>query len=386
MAWQPIPCRRYLSAGGDPFCGGATASTGSNVLRLREQQTQCGAVFRTEAHDRSPPLHFGSAREEYSAATTRAAVFDLGDRTLLELSGSDRVRFLHNFCTNDIKGLKIGDGCEAFVPNVKGRVLGHVFVDATESSLWIEADPAQAERLTLHFERYVINEDVAIADRTVDWAELVVVGPEAANRLGRLGIEVTDLKNLEHMHCDVGGTARVRRFDIEPHPAFAVWTSRDLLGELWDRLWQADVRPAGSEVWTALRIEAGLPVYGVDITDENLAQEVGRTKTAISFSKGCYLGQEPIARIDAIGHVNRELRSLRLAGEFVPRAGSRVFADAARSTPVGTISSSAYSFGSNSPVAMAVLRSTVGACESRGFVEGPDTPVEAAVFWQPALG
>jgi tRNA-modifying protein YgfZ len=366
--------------------GCETASTGGNVLRLREQQTQCGAVFRTQADDRSPPLHFGSAREEYAAATTRAAVFDLGERTLLELSGSDRARFLHSFCTNDIKGLKKGDGCEAFVPNVKGRVLGHVFVDATESSLWIEADPAQAERLTLHFERYVINENVAIADRTADWGELLVVGPEAANRLGRLGFDVTGLENLEHLNCDLGGTVRVRRFDVEPHRGFAVWDSRDLLGELWDRLCRADVRPAGSEVWTALRIEAGLPVYGVDISDENLAQEVGRTKTAISFSKGCYLGQEPIARIDAMGHVNRELRSLRLAGEFVPPAGSRIFADAAGSTPVGTITSSGYSFGSNSPVAMAVLRSTVSARESRVFVQGPETPVEAAVFWQPALG
>ena len=83
--------------------------------------------------------------------------------------------------------------------------------------------------------------------------------------------------------------------------------------------------PAGSEVWTALRIEAGLPVFGVDISDDNLAQEVGRTKTAISFTKGCYLGQEPIARLDALGHVNRELRSLRLTGGRRSRDGSSHF-------------------------------------------------------------
>ena len=163
------------------------ASDGSTELPLRENQLQRGAVFVPESADRSQPLHFGSAREEYVAATTQAAVFDLSDRTLLELSGSDRVRFLHNFCTNDVKRLKTGQGCEAFVPNVKGRVLGHVWIDATEPSLWIDADPAQAEHLVPHLERYVINEDVTIADRTADWGELLVVGPEAAERLRKLG-------------------------------------------------------------------------------------------------------------------------------------------------------------------------------------------------------
>ena len=84
-----------------------------------------------------------------------------------------------------------------------------------------------------------------------------------------------------------------------------------------------------------------MPVYGVDLTDENLAQEAGRTASAISFTKGCYLGQEPIARIDAMGHVNRELRSLRIAGEAIPSAGARVFSDAAASAAVGTITSAA---------------------------------------------
>jgi folate-binding protein YgfZ len=362
-----------------------TASDRSNELPLRENQLQRGAVFVPESAYRSLPLHFGSAREEYAAATTQAAVFDAGDRTLLELSGSDRVRFLQNFCTNDIKRLKTGASCEAFVPNVKGRVCGHVFVDATESSLWIDADPAQAERLIPHLERYLINEDVQIVDRTADWGELFVVGPEAAERLRALGLDVAGLEHLEHRTLEFGGAVHVRRFDVEPHRGIAICVSRDRLADVWGQLCRAGVRPAGSEVWTALRIEAGLPVYGVDISDENLAQEVGRTKMAISFTKGCYLGQEPIARIDALGHVNRELRSLRISGEFVPPTGSRVLADAAGATHVGTISSSGFSFGSNSPVALAVLRSNVTASGSQVFVDGPSGPLAATVFWQPLL-
>jgi tRNA-modifying protein YgfZ len=356
----------------------------SNELLLREKQTQSGAVFASESTEGSVPLHFGSACEEYAAATTRAAVFDVGDRTRLELSGSDRHRFFHNFCTNDIKGLKTGKGCEAFVPNVKGRVLGHVFVDATASSLWIDADPAQAARLLPHLERYIINEDVQIVDQTADWGELFVVGPEAGERLRTLGVDVTGIENLEHRRLEIDETVRVRRFDVEPHRGFAICGPRERTADVWDKLREAGVRPAGLEAWTALRIEAGLPIYGVDISDENLAQEVGRTKTAISFTKGCYLGQEPIARIDALGHVNRELRSLRITGELAPPPGSRIFSDASVATHVGTISSSSVSFGGNSPVAMAMVRSNVVADGSQVFVEGPRAPVPATIFWQPS--
>jgi folate-binding protein YgfZ len=263
-------------------------------------------------------------------------------------------------------------------------VIGHVWIDALDSSLWLDADAGSAERLTPHLERYVINEDVAIADRSADTAELLALGPEAAGRLTRLGIEVDGLNNLEHRASQLAGASvRVRRFDVGPHRGFAIFLERGRLAACRQCLVEAGLRAAGAEVWTALRIKAGLPVFGVDISDDNLAQEVGRTKTAISFTKGCYLGQEPIARLDAMGHVNRELRSLRLAGGNVPVPGTRVFADAVGSAVVGTVTSSAYSFATNSPIAMALLRSNSSACGKQVFVEG-NPPTEATVFWHPA--
>jgi tRNA-modifying protein YgfZ len=353
---------------------------------LRDAQLDAGATLASGDADRGLPLHFGSPRDEYAAATASAALFDLSDRSLIEMSGADRVRFLHSFCTNDIKRLSAGHGGEAFITSVKGKVLGHVWIDATENALWLDADPGSAERLVPHLERYVINEDVQIADRTADFGELRVVGPEAASRLGRLGIDVAALKNLDHTAGALAGIlARVRRADVGPHPGFAVVVPHQRLADCWERLRDAGFRPAGSEVWTALRIEAGLPVFGVDISDDNLAQEVGRTKTAISFTKGCYLGQEPIARLDAMGHVNRELRSLWLAEGPVPQPGARLFSDEAATTGVGTITSSALSFGSNTPVAMALLRSNVSAIGAKVFVETSGTPIAATVFWQPAI-
>ena len=308
-----------------------------------------------------------------------AACFDLSDRTLLELTGADRARFLHSFSTNDIKRLAAGQGCEAFVVNVKGQVVGPVWIDAVAQSLWLDADKGAAERLIPHLERYVVNEDVAIADRTADWGKLLVTGPEAAGGLGRLGIDVAGLANLEHKQLDVDKAARAQcggSTSVRTPGTFCSCraSGQRIFGACWA---EARVQPAGEEVWTALRIEAGLPQFGVDISDENLAQEVGRTKSAISFTKGCYLGQEPIARIDAMGHVNRELRSLRLDGEAVPPLQSRVFSDAAGTSPPG----------SGAAGALAAWRYHVGGVLVRA--EGPRGAGRLAArferFWQPRV-
>jgi tRNA-modifying protein YgfZ len=354
---------------------------------LREIQSQSGAVWSSADDASGLALHFGSPREEYTAATTDAALFDFSDRNVIELSGSDRAKFLHNFCTNDINRLSAGRGCEAFITNVKGKILGHAWIDAGESALWLDAVAGSAERLLPHLERYHINEDVTITDRSEEWAELLVLGPNAPERLAALGINVASLALLEHLSAELpGDRLRVRRFDVNTIPGFVLAINRPRLGQLWRRLCEANIRPAGSEVWTALRIEAGLPIYGIDITDDNLAQEAGRTTTAISFTKGCYLGQEPIARIDAMGHVNRELRSLRLAVETVPPPGARIFADEAGSQQVGTVTSSAFSPGTGTAVAMGLVRSSVTKPDSGVFIEIEKSPPAAAtVFWGPSV-
>ncbi|MCA9021592.1 MAG: aminomethyltransferase family protein, partial [Planctomycetaceae bacterium] len=125
----------------------------------------------------------------------------------------------------------------------------------------------------------------------------------------------------------------------------------------WNSLLEAGAVPAGQQTFDALRIESLYPIYGVDLTDANLAQEASRTAQSISFKKGCYLGQEPIARIDALGHVNKEIRSIGLEGSWVPPVGATVFVlgdDGPEEA--GTITSSARSFGKYPAVAMAVLR------------------------------
>jgi tRNA-modifying protein YgfZ len=357
-----------------------------SLLDLRERQRQAGAVFAadaaTSAGDGGLPLHFGNPRDEAAAAVGAAALFDWSDHGLIDVTGADRVKFLHSFCTNDVKRLVPGQGCEAFVTNVKGRILGHVWIEAGSRELRLDAGPISIERLVAHLERYIINEDVAVADATSQRGELMVMGPSAAAMIGPLFAGVDRLGPLEHLEVDgAGGAVRVSRRDVGSQPAYVLCAARGALGELWDVLRQSGARPAGSVAWSALRVEAGLPIYGVDLTDDNLAQEAGRTSTAISFTKGCYLGQEPIARLDAMGHVNRELRSLRIAGETLPAAAARIFSDAAGTTAVGTVTSAAFSFASNSAVALALVRSSATGTEI--FVEIASGLAAATVFWQP---
>lgn len=265
-----------------------------------------------------------------------AVIFDLSDRTQLELTGADRAKFLHGFCTNDIKALASGRGCEAFVCNVQGKVLGHVFVFCTESSLWIDTVPGQEDVLFRHLDRYLINEDVQIQRRSAEYGDLYLhrtppseVFPDLA------GSEWNRLADQPVLSHGTIANRQVRKVDWLGEAGWLISAPRGAL-----KLAVPSLSASDPQVWNALRIAAGFPLYGVDISSDNLAQEVNRTERGISFQKGCYLGQEPIARIDALGHVNRELRRLMLEGDHVPAAGTALLAaDAA--TQIGVITSAA---------------------------------------------
>ncbi|MCH8828710.1 MAG: folate-binding protein YgfZ [Planctomycetes bacterium] len=298
-------------------------------------------------------LHFCDSCEEYKAANESAVLIDLSDRTQIEITGDDRLSFLHNFCTNDINKLQPGEGCEAFITNAKARVLGHVFVFAGPTSLWLDSVPGQSGTLIDHLSRYVITEDVEIQDQTNDWSTVFVTGPTAIESLAHCSIAADGLKPGDNRLIE--GSFGLGRVDWLGQPGFVLGLPRNQLCEIWSRLTSSGIRPCGSAAFHTLRIEAAFPWYGTDVSDGNLPQEVARNKLAVSFTKGCYLGQEPIARIDAIGHVNRELCRLQLSDGPLPAAGSRVL-NAADENEIGSITSSARLTGQTAPVALAYLR------------------------------
>jgi len=345
--------------------------------QLLNVQEGLGAVC---SDDRSWALHFGDAEAETQAARSDCALFDLSQRTQIEITGNDRATFLHNFCTNDITALKPGAGCEAFVTNVKGRVLGHIFVFVGSESIWLESVAGVAAELMAHLDRYVITEDVVMADRSEEWGELFVAGPTSRAKLAECGIEV-DLSPYGHSTIDwQGEPMSVRRIDMTGDEGYLLSVQTKNLADLWSRLAKAGITSAGRTAFEVLRIEAGMPAYGIDISDENLAQEVSRTKQAVSFTKGCYLGQEPIARLDALGHVNRELRGLRFSAPVLLEAGTDVLA-ADGNDVIGRVTSSAQLSVSAAPVALAYVKSGHATPGTAVSVKPGDEPISATVFW-----
>jgi hypothetical protein len=319
----------------------------------------------------------------HHAASNSAVVFDLSDRAHVEIHGRDRQAFLHNFCTNDVKRLQPGDGCEAFIPNIKGRILGHVFVFSQEDYLLLDSVPGSDAFLMQHLDRYVITEDVTLKNRTSDLGDLLVVGRSAGRIVSELlGVGVDDLPMYGQGSASFESErVIVARVPMTHEPGFLLTVPGEAVPSSCNALTACGAALADRQLFDALRIESGFPLFGVDLSEDMLAQEAGRTQQAISFTKGCYLGQEPIARLDSLGHANRMLRGLRLDFGAPPVVGAIVL-DESGQEQIGTISSSALSPADGHPVALALLRFKYGTPGTRVVVQSDEsTKVPATVYW-----
>ena len=302
-----------------------------------------------------PPVGYVQARQ-------KAAVFDVSARTRLVMTGADRRNFLHNFCTNDVRGLADGASCEAFLLNVKGRILGHLFVSAEEDGrLWIGSVSGQAAPISEHLAKYHLLEDFQLSDCSVENCEFLVTGPAAAELLCEAGIDVTGLAVFQNRRLTLSAVEPasdvfVQRFDLLGPPGFLLTTTVSGTA-LAGRLESAGLAAGAPAAFESLRIEAGFPVYGMDLSVDNLAQEACRTDRAISFTKGCYLGQEPVARIHALGHVNRELRVLEIRGEETPAVGTALLRPDNVEKEIGQLSSVSWSWQRGCAVGIALVRS-----------------------------
>ncbi|MFO0895789.1 MAG: glycine cleavage T C-terminal barrel domain-containing protein [Pirellulales bacterium] len=243
-------------------------------------------------------------------------------RLHVELAGADRAKFLHNFCTADIRKLAIGRGCEAFVTSGQGKTLDFVTVFAGPDSLTVSGEPGGGPKLVAHLDRYLIREQVTLHERSDEWGEILLVGPQAEALLAGLGIADLPVGPWGEAVAEVAEQrVRLRRIDELNAPAWTLVTENAGLPAVRHALNAAGAAQIDPVVAEILRVEAGFPRFGRDVSDKNLPQEVHRDEHAISFTKGCYLGQETVARIDALGHVNRTLCRLAFSGPAVPPAG-----------------------------------------------------------------
>ena len=296
-----------------------------------------------------------STQHQYDALLQTKGLADFSSRTQLEIMGNDRAAFLNNFCTNDISSRKNGEGCEAFFTDVKGKVLAYASLFCTDNAIHVETVPDQAEMLIGHLDRYLIREDVELADRSNQWGQLIVSGKEVSSLLESLCGLKPPAVLWSHCTAELAGrTVFLRKVDyLGPTTWLVGCTCQEDVPVLIGTLTDAGAVACDREAIEMARIEAGTPYYGCDISDGHLPQEVDRNERAISFTKGCYLGQETVARLDALGRVNRALRAVQFDQSSVPPSGTTLHVE---DRVVGEVTSAIFSSRSNSPLAMAYVR------------------------------
>jgi folate-binding protein YgfZ len=289
-----------------------------------------------------------------------AGWIDRSDRARVEVTGPDRAKFLHNLTTNEVKRLAVGRGCEAFVTSPQGKTIGYVLLHAAEDRILVRSDPGGMGLVLPHLRKYGIFDDVAIDDRSEATFEIHLFGPACEDLLLREGGDVPDGPEYSHVAGWPAGGRPIRVIRESPAglPGLTLIGDRADSGEVLTALGAVAGGVELSELeprfFEAARIEAGTPVFGKDVTEKNLPQEFARDDRAISFVKGCYLGQETVARIDALGHVNQVLKGLIFeVGADGPAPGSVLEADGKR---VGAITSSAFSLWRGHPVALGMVR------------------------------
>ncbi len=309
-------------------------------------------------HGAEVPLHFGDARSEHEAVRSAVGLFDFSFRSKFILTGEHRVRFLHRIVSNDVKSLSVGQGTYATLLSAQGRILVDLRIYVEEDRLWVDTDADLAEKAISGLRRYIIGDRVEIAPG--DLYAVAIQGPRSVEAFhATLGNRLPNLER-EMDHCVVdyeGGRTHVVRLSSTGEEGYEIWLEADRLQRFWRAALDAGrVSACGSEALESLRIEAGIPRYGQDLAEDTLPLEAGLLN-ALSFNKGCYVGQEIVERARSRGHVNWKLMGLRLElGAQVPKPSEVLTADG---KTVGEVTSACFSPSLNRPVALAYLRREV---------------------------
>ncbi len=267
----------------------------------------------------------------YHAAHQRVVITDLSSRGRICLIGEDRARFLHGQVTNDIKGLSTWSACYAAVVNHKGKFESDAHILNLENEILIDFEEGLTERVSQRLDSFIIADDVEIVDVAPHYGMLHIAGPQSASVLQKqfpdwkYNADTTAIQKLGGGD-DAVYIYRHARFGIDGFDLFLpVASISDVLKQLTDLVQAAEGAIATEPVLEALRIEAGIPRYGKDMDISNLAPEAGIESRAISYAKGCYTGQEVIARIRTYGRVAKALRGMVIDGSELPAPGTEIF-------------------------------------------------------------
>ncbi len=329
---------------------------------------------------------YGSVETEYASLEKGPAIACRPDRALLEVTGGDRASWLHNLTTNQVNPLGQGEGNYTFVLSVQGRILLDQNLLVLADRIWLDMDRRYLDDAKSHFEKYTIVEDVTLTDRSDEFVRLSLVGSGVKEWMVKLDLpQVANLPLLGH--CEVsmcGHSFRVVRTDYCGPFALEILVAADSVGEVWNQLTDSSsglaFTPVGESAVEVRRIEAGIPRSGREITDAYLPAETGQLERAVSFNKGCYLGQEVVERMRSRRVVAKQLYGVMLQGDDVPQDGANVLT--VENAPIGQLTSVCRSIGLGSKVALGYIKtSSISAkmpvkIETKaGFIDGTLLPL-----------
>lgn len=329
------------------------------------------------AYDVSMSL-LGNLRQQYEALGAGPAWVDRSYRALIEVTGRDRVTWTHNLTTNQVKTLTPGEGNYAFVLNLQGRILFDVLVVVRAESVWIDLDSQFLATAIRHFNKYIIMEDVRLVDRTSEFVRAALVGRQAKELMKDWGAAQAAAMAAHSMAM------------VSPEGVSVEFLRNDFCGEFGvDLFLPAALAPSlatairkravevGDEAVQVRRIEGGIPWPGAEVTDEVLAAETRQLERAVSFQKGCYLGQEIVERMRARKVMAKVLSGLKIACDGVPPPGAEVVADGGG--VVGQVTSSCPSVALQCPIALAYIKTASATAGGSLLVRWGDNVAPAVV-------
>ncbi|MHB8483953.1 MAG: CAF17-like 4Fe-4S cluster assembly/insertion protein YgfZ [Nitrospiria bacterium] len=316
------------------------------------------------------PPYYSDPLKEHQAVRNGVGLFNFNSYGKIEIKGNDRVKFLQGLTTNDLKGLSEGKGQLTVLPTVKGKIASIALVFNYPEYLLLIVHPELREKTIQILNRYKIGTDARIEDVTEKMGLLSIQGPKTENVLKDLIQDELPVLPAYHYF-----STKIRNVPVQLiHHGWSGESGVDLLVSsrefttIWEELLKKGtphgITPVGVNAYETLRIEAGLPRYGQELSEEILPQEAGLEAKAISYTKGCYIGQETIARLHYLGHTNRSLVGLYVNHPDLPQKDDRIISG---EKILGAVTSAVFSPWLQKTVAMAYIQ--------RQFIQ-PGTPVE----------
>ncbi len=301
----------------------------------------------------APVRDYGDTRAEHAALREGAALLDLSHFGVLRVEGRDRIQWLRNLITTEVQALADGAGAFGLLLEAKAHVLADFILLRESETLWLYSSPRAIQNLLVTLRRAIFREKVTLTDVSAQFTTLSLQGPRAKDTVEKLFQLSLALAPFHFVRSVISNdqlliTCSPRAFT----DGYDVLLPRERIEEIWDALIAAGARPVGCDALNVARVEQGRAWYGDDYDETTLAPEA-RLEKFIPADRGCYPGQEVIARIRNRGHVNRLLMQFELAGARVPERSDRALADGKE---VGWVTSAVWSYAQNAPRALGYLR------------------------------